>query len=150
MLLIVSGTVGAHRLNRAAAESLRQTEGFLQLLRYIRTQVECFALPVSQILARCDRDLLKKCGYIRSIAPKTLSELSNACEERDRVSAGFFRDFSETFGTGYREEQCQNCDSFIALLDTRRAELQERLPDRKKMNAALCLSGALAAVIVLI
>lgn len=148
ILLTVSGALGAHWLNRSATEALRQTEGVLQLLRFVRTQVECFSLPIPQILARCDRALLRRCGYDRSIAPNTWEELLDACREWDGVSIKLMREFAEAFGQGYREEQCQSCDYFLARIEARRAELQAQLADRKKRNTALCLSGALAAVIV--
>lgn len=149
-LVTLSGIAGAYSLNRSAVLALRQTEALMRLLRYTRTQVECFALPAPSILARCERELLVACGYLSPTLPDGFEEMALGCEIWDGESVKLFRGFAEAFGGGYREEQCAGCDYYCSLLEERRAALLEQLPSKKKRNVTLCLSGALAAVIVLI
>ena len=150
LLLALSGFAGARWMNRGATETLGQVEGWLGLLRYARTQVDCFALPVSVILSRADASLLRRCGYGGAAAPESFEALLRQCAIRDGETARLLQGFAEEFGRSYREEQSRGCDYYVSLLDERREALLAQLPARKRINSALCISGALAILILLI
>ena len=63
-ILSVCGILLASHLNRSAERRLRETEGWIALLRFVKAQVSCFSLPMGEILARCDADLLSQCGCV--------------------------------------------------------------------------------------
>ena len=150
VLLIGSGFGFAYRLNREIMISLAQTEGFLRLLRHIQVKVECFSLPMAGILASADPLLLRACGYERMETPTELSELLEGCRIRDEESYRLMTSFSAEFGRGYREEQKRECEYYFSLLEQRRQAISEALPLKKRRNSALCISGALSAVIILL
>ena len=150
LLLALSGALGAYVTNQRAAHSLRQAEGWLMLLRLIRTQVECFSLPISRILSGCDPSLLIRCGYGYREPPDGLESLWRCCEIRDGETDGLISDFVREFGKGYREEQLRSCDYYVGLLSARRDALASQLPARKRVSSTLWISGALATVILLI
>ena len=150
LMLAVSGIGGAWWLNQSANATLGQIECWLALLRYVRMQVDCFALPASEILARCDRALLRGCGYGASEPPRDFGEMLGRCAIRDGESAALLHSFAEEFGKSYREEQSRGCDYYFSLLDGRREALSSRMPTQRRIRSALCISGALAMVILLI
>ena len=150
LILALSGVLGARWMNQSMAEALSQVEGWLALLRYVRMQVDCFALPMPVILARADPELLRRCGYREGSPPQSFGALLASCEIRDGTCAELVRGFSEEFGKSYREEQSRGCEYYEVLLDERREALLSQLPARKKVNATLWVSGALAIVILLI
>ena len=149
-LLVGSGIFGARFMNRSAAERLWQVEAWLSLLRYTRMQVDCFALPMSEILRRADADVLRACGYEEKLCPESFEALWSGCVIRDGECAEWMRCFSLEFGKGYREEQRRGCEYYEALLEQKREALSADLPMRKKVHSALWVSGALAAVILFI
>ena len=148
LLLTGSGIGGAALLCGRASVALSQVEGLLGLIRLIRLQVECFAMPISDILSRCDRELLGQCGYRGTGNPSDFPRLLGGCQIVDGTSAELFRAFGEEFGRGYREEQVKACEYTIGLLEERRASLSEKLPVQKKLYSTHCVSGALALMIL--
>ena len=150
LMLAGSGIGGAYWLNRSASVTLGQVECWLTLLRYVRMQVDCFALPVSEILGRCDAALLRGCGYTADEPPEDFGQMLARCSIRDGESAALLRSFSEEFGKSYREEQSRGCEYYFSLLNGRRETLAARMPTQRRIRSALCISGALALVILLI
>lgn len=148
LMLGSCGTFCALHLNKRAAESLSQIKGWISLVRYVRTQIECFSAPVSEILSRCEPDALRACGYARDGIPEGLCSLLEGCEILDGETEKIISDFAGEFGRSYREEQVKRCDYYLSLLDSRRAAIQSQLPSKKKLNATLCIAGALAIVIL--
>ena len=147
-LLVGSSVGGSIFLCTRATRRLSQVEGFLSLVRLIRLQVECFAMPLSTILARVDEKLLRQCGYGGRLPVEDLSALLDGCRIEDREAEEILRGFGEEFGRGYREEQVRGCEYTQSLLEERRLALAQRLPIQKKLYATLCLSGAIALVIL--
>ncbi len=150
VMLVLSGVAGAYYMNRAASAALAQVEAHVSFLRYVRLQVECFALPISEILRKCDRELLLGCGYRRDLVPKNLADFLAGIEHWDPECEGIMRSFSVEFGKGYRDEQVRSCEYHAELLEARREALSARLPERKKLYSTLCVTGALAVVIILL
>lgn len=148
LLLAGSGIGGASWLCRRASASLLQVEGFLTLIRQARLQVECFCMPVSQILSRCEPDLLRRCGYGGNDAPEDFAALWRNSRIHDPATARILWDFGNAFGRGYREEQTKSCEYCLSLLEERRQVLSEQLPIQRKLYSTLCVSGALALMIL--
>ena len=147
-ILVFSGAMGAWFMNSTASRALSQTEAFIVFLRYARIQIECFAMPAGEIIARCERELLGRCGLVSEIVPQTLDELIERCEVKDKETLEILEGFVASFGQGYREEQLKECDYYIELLCERREKMADELPRKKKLNSTLCVCWALALVIL--
>lgn len=148
LLLMGSGVGSTLWLCGRAATALRQVEGLIALLRQIRLQVTCFSMPASAILARSDPSLLRQCGYGGEGPPGDFAELVRESRILDPSAEEIFLDFGTDFGLGYREEQGMRCEYSIERLEERRRELAAQLPSRKKLYSTLCMSGALALMIL--
>ena len=146
---VFSGIAAAYMLNGAARLTLCQNEAFISLVRFIRTEIECYATPVPRALERCPEGVLCACGYTGHGSPSSVSELAKRCKIYDSSTQKSVEGFAKSIGRGYREEQLALCDHYIDELENRRRVISAELPIRKKMNSALCVSGALAVVILL-
>ena len=147
-MLALCGVLSAVNLNARASASLSQIEAWIRLLHLVKTQIECFSVPMPEILKRLDVSLLRSCGYSGKTPPRSLGELVGGCDIRDAECMSVMDSFAGEFGGGYRDEQVKRCDYFIALLDRRRDAVSAQLPSKKKLNATLCVTGALAIVIL--
>lgn len=147
-ILVLSGAMGAWFMNSSASRALLQTESFIGFLRFARIQIECFAMPACEIIARCDRDLLLQCGFKDEMPPQGLEGLIERCEIKDKETKEILGGFLSSFGKGYRDEQLRECDYYTELLCERRRKMADELPRKKKLNSTLCVSWALALVIL--
>ena len=150
LILSFSGFWGAYMLNTAATVRYSQSEALISFLRFVRAQIECFAMPASEILMRCDKKLLCDCGFHLSEEDTSFEALIRGISVSDSESREIIESFLAGFGKSYREEQIKECDYYIDLLSARRQRLLEELPNKKRVNSALCISSALAAVILLL
>ena len=148
-ILSLCGVLFAAHLNRRAECRLRQVEGWISLLRFVKAQVECFSLPMSEILWQCDREILRSCGYPADLSPKSFSAMIEAASFCDGECARIAHAFAEEFGKGYREEEMRGCDYYLAQLEAHKESLAKKLPAQKKMNATLSVCAALALVLLL-
>ncbi len=147
--LMTCGMWSAKSANRGVERVFEQYVGFESLISFFRIQIECFGLPCDEIFTRCERDLLRSCGYLYDAVPRNLSELYKGCEISDDELDKLIKGFSSEFGIGYREEELRLCDYYLSLLRDKRKKLLEELKRKKKVNTTLWVSGALGAVILL-
>ena len=140
----------ARRLNKSADADLCTVDAYLSLLRYARSQIDMYALPVGEIFARCSRELLGSCGWLDERTPESFDELFSSCEISDKEARNIVFEFCSEFGKNYREEELRRCDFAINALEGCRERIFSELAKKKKLNITLCLSGALALIILLI
>lgn len=150
--IIVSacGLEGARRLNRSAESNVSGVGAYLSFLRYVRSQIDCYALPICEIFERCSRELLFSCGWRCEEAPKSFEELFSCARITDKEAKNIISEFCSDFGRNYREEELKRCDFCITALEKCRERLAAEVPNKKKLNLTLCLSSALAIIILLV
>ena len=147
--MALCGVVAAYILNAGARSALLQNEAFISFVRFLRSQIECFSMPLPRAIERCPQDILRGCGCSDARAEDASSFLCR-CEVADAQSVEIMRRFAADIGRGYRDEQIALCDYCVSLLEERRQKLSASLPARIRMNGALCIAGALALVIMLV
>ena len=149
LLLVISALVCADHTNKKRALSLERAEGWTALLGYVKTQVECFSLPIGEILCRCDKKLLLRCGFTSSEEPPLeLSSFVESCDISDSETERLMRELASEFGRCYREEQVKRCEYYIGMLETRVGSMREQLQVKKKLTTTLWLTGSLMLVIL--
>ncbi len=129
---------------------LEGLEGLIELLRFIRSQIECFAKPLPRILSEAPRELYVQCGYTGEGAPRDLKEILENSDICDTEAREIFESASLELGRGYLREQLRCCDYYLDLLEQRRAALSEGLPAKAKAQGAVCIATALGAIIILL
>jgi len=149
VLVVIGGAVSAYILNSKAKRTLGCAEGLISLLRYVKNKVSCYAMPIERILSGCEEEVLLECGYTGERKPKSLEEFMSGCPGLDGRALKIMTEFTQNFGKNYRAEQIKLCESSIDELSALRAEISDKLPIKKKLNSTLCISGAVAIVILL-
>lgn len=146
-LIALSGGLTAYSLNKKASDAFLRAEALCRLLEYVKNEIACFSLPISQILSKADIELLAQCGYVGKNAPQGLMQLCESIRWSDRETKMLMERFCSEFGRCYKDEQVQRCAYFLSALERRKQTLEGELPSRKKLNSTLCVSGSLALLI---
>lgn len=148
LLVLASGTglaLGAARYERAR---LRVHDALISMIFYIKGRIDCYAMPVEQIMRTMDKSILADCrcpGQVDSIEALLPHVKSYLDPETYRV----LQSFGAGWGSGFRDEQIKRCDYYIELLREKRTQLESELPARVKTNGAIWMLCAAGAVILL-
>ena len=146
-LLFGCGGLAAALWTRFEHQRCLQAEGFVDLIRNIRLQIDCFGTPLGKILSSLDEKLYAALG-----APPRPTDidalLAGTLLLVDREYAQLLRDFAASLGTGYREEELRYCDYYLARLLPLAQRVRGEL--EKRMRLALILPMALSAALVLL
>ena len=129
-------------------DRLLALEGWMELIQYIRGQIDCFLAPMDEILAKADPAVLKRCMAKRP--PKDLRALLSDSETvLDEESKRLLSRFVGELGGSYREEQIKRCDFYGEALGQRREKLFAESPAKIKGRVTLALCAALGTVVLL-
>ena len=148
-LIACSGLLLSRSLNSLERRKLAEIEGIIAFLRFARTNIDAYSMPLSEILARCPREIYASIGYSRAAAPTSVSELFLNCAVSDALVVQRLREFAAEVGKSYRQEQLALLSRTLDALEERRRVLSIALPSRVKVNAAVCISVSLSVVILL-
>ena len=147
-------------VSRFERRRLRVLDGYISLLYYIKGQIDCYAMPLADILARADPALIAACLGVETgqlspspgiraggdALPALLREsrlyLDPECERLLTTFAG-------ELGTTYRAEQVSRCSYYIEALTRERGRLADTLPARLRTCGTLCICCAVAAAVLL-
>ena len=144
----MGGYLIAAHLNRRASVSLERVDAWMSLLTHIKNEIECFSMPVGEILRKTDMSILEGCGYGGAKPPKDMSELILRSDFSDEECKKIVSNFTSEFGRCYRDEQVRRCEYYISRLDGVRTKISEQLPSKRKLNLTLCIAGSLAIAII--
>ena len=148
LLILSVGVFSAFISVQYEKKRLSVVDGWIDLILYIRGQIDCYLMPLENILSEGDRALFEACMSPSNAAD--LPAILNASEiyldgDAKRTLDSFVREI----GAGYREEQLKRCDFFIASLRVQREKIAAALPLRIRLCATLCICTALATAILL-
>ena len=148
LLILSVGVFAAFISVQYEKKRLTVVDGWIDLILYIRGQIDCYLMPLDDILSGGDRALFEAC-----MSPSNAADLPAILDasgiyldgDGKRLVEGFVREI----GSGYREEQLKRCDFFIASLRAQREKIAAALPLRVRLCATLCICIALATAILL-
>lgn len=129
-------------------KQLATLNAWISLLYFIREQIDCFSLPLCEILSRVDPTILAEFGYTDHEV--TLAKLLE-CSRRHIPQESLFtlRSCLSELGKSYREEQIKRCDHYLKQLEKQQTECKTALPSRAKLSLTLNLCLGLGASILL-
>lgn len=153
-ILLLMGGYASVTMNRMEQKRLEVLDSFISLLRYIKGQINCYAMPVSDILATADPMLLAACtGESRqdaSLVPASLpAMIKDAHLYLEPESERLLYNFSAELGHTYRGEQVTRCEDYISALGEERRRLADITPARLRMNSMLSFCAAFGMAILL-
>ena len=150
LLIFFCGVSGACILNNRARAALDQTEGFIELVRRLRSDMDCFSKTIPAALMSCPDSVFEKCRIDLQTRRRRVEDLLLCCDIYSSELREIMEGFATRVGRGYKSEQIALCDMTLSRLDEHRIYLAGRLPAKQKINGTLCLCGALAVVILIV
>ncbi len=158
-ILMLAGGYLSVFFNRMERKRLLVLDGYISLIRYIKGQIDCYAMPMSDIMATADPTLLDTCaGRGRQYAPAPSDmtvwrSLPDMIQESrlylEPESERLLQMFAAELGHTYRAEQVMRCEHYIQALGEERRKLADTAPLRVRMNSALCFCCALGVAVLL-
>ena len=138
---------------------LRVLDGYISLIYYIKGQIDCYALPLTDILASVDPTILLACLGVDTGALRLSAVPPETCDLTDMVrqsrlylqpeSERLLTTMTGELGTTYRTEQVRRCEYYLSALTEERHKLYETLPGRLRTTCTLCLCCALGTAVLL-
>jgi len=132
-------------------KGIKQLDGYIRFITNIKAEIECYMLPITDILSRVSEREFKECGIEDSHGIKSIDDMISKAEfflDDDTINA--LISFSSEFGVGYIEQQIRSCERCIATLISKRGELALKNEKDKKVSLAICLSLSLSLILILI
>ena len=147
---LLFGVAIGNALHRTRLEKKRLAvlNAWIALLYRIREQIDCFCLPLDEILAEADTALLSEPST--KDTPVTLWGLLESSKPYLAVDCqSILASCIGELGASYREEQVKRCDVYLARLEAVREEEKSALPTRIKLTVTLNLCLWLGTSILL-
>ena len=151
----VGGAVLAGK--KRETERLLRLDSLIALIGFAREQVDRYLTPVSEILRRCDPELLAGClrgcaGISEKWVPRDMPELVRVLGSGSYAADGrqAMAEFAAVFGRSFREEELHCCDRCAGELIRLRKELAVSLPEKRRSRTVIGVCAAAAAVIILL
>ena len=134
------------------SERVLQLEGFLKLLRHTREKIACFRTPTPEIFRSFENDALARAGVLARLDGGLAAALEGARAGLylDEEELRPLRDFAETLGSGFCEEEVARCDLAIAAVTEALSCRRESLPRASRLCRTLVIGASLTVIIVLI
>ena len=155
ILLLAGGYISA-AMTRFERRRLRVLDGYISLIYYIKGQIDCYAMPLADILALADPSVIAAClGLdLTTPLPRPTERPLAAMVQESRLylepeSERLLTTLTGELGSTYRAEQVIRCDHYLAALTEERKKLGDTLPARLRATCTLCICCALVAAILL-
>lgn len=144
--ILLSGGVALAAEIRKERRRLRVSDGWIELIRTVRTQIDCYLLPLDDILS----------GVCIEGATPSESSATQKLQAVLRLGAPYlspeqYRVISELvqrLGQGYREEQLRLCDAALERLCPLRDALYAEYPLRLRLALTLSIGASVGFCIL--
>lgn len=148
---MISSLVFYYDIESYQKKKQKQLGAYITLIGHIKNQVECYLLPIDEILSSLDKKLLLECTASPVKQVRTLEEIISASNfYMDGECISLVEKFANEFGTAYRAEQLHSCDYYISELKGQMGKLKENNAKERKVHLALCLCASMSIVLLLI
>ena len=140
-------------LSRAERDRVRQTEGFLLLLRHIRSCISCYRTPLREIWSGFENRALAECGFLARLRRDGFAAALLSVKGRLYLDAEELRlltAFACEIGKGRSQEQITLCNYTVERLESYYAKRVEEEPRRRRTANSLVIIGGLMLILVLL
>ena len=152
LIIFCGGVLAANYFNGKASRILAEAESCAKLVRYVREQVDSYAMPLPEILVRISTEEVFESILHKEDedSVKIFKELAENIKITDFEVRKSIIKFLKDFGRASREEEIKECDDCFRCISARRNILAENLPKQKKINTVLCIAASLALIILML
>ena len=156
LVLLLAGGYVSLSITRFERRRLRVLDGYLSLIYYIRGQIDCYAMPLPDILASADPAVIAACLGLDLTTPLPLPAerpLSAMVQESrlylEPEAERLLTTLTGELGSTFRAQQVARCDHYLLALTEERRKLGDSLPARLRATCTLCLCCALGVAVLL-
>ena len=158
IFLLLAGGYVSLWITRFERRRLRVLDGYISLIYYIKSQIDCYAMPLTDILAGADPSVIAACLGVDTLPigdtwesrdPPLSAMIQESRLYLDQEAERLLTTFTGELGRNYRTEQVSRCDYYISALTEERRKLSESMPARIRACGILALSAALGAAVLL-
>ena len=147
VFLCLCGGLSSIYISKFEKKRLSVLDSFISLIFYIKGQVDCYSMPLDEILGTAPPKLLESCSYACGEGLIYMVEKSRVFLSEESFRLIYC--FSSEFGSTYREEQMKRCDYYIEALTREREILAGEIPKRSKIYSTLAICSSLCLAIML-
>ena len=147
LILLGTGTVIALISRQHEKRKLRYLEGWIELIRYIGNQINCYLMPLNEILEAIEPERTN--GHAPTGEERLRAILAATQGDLDEDSRRLLERFVTQIGNGYREDQIRLCEYTVSSLSVLRDKFATELPARLRVRTALCLCVAAGGALLL-
>ena len=156
LVLLFAGGYISVAIARFERRRLRVLDGYISLIYYVKGQIDCYAMPLSDILASADPAVIAACLGLDLTTPLTQpTDIPLTAMVREShlylepEAERLLTTLTGELGSTYRAEQVARCDHYLTALTEERKKLSDTLPARLRATCTLCLCCALGAAVLL-
>ncbi len=153
LLLVGLSLYGAYSFTLLEHRRVRQTEGFLLLIRYIRTQIACFRPTLGEIYDSFENRALLECGFLAALRERGFSSALRDTRPAlylDEEELKLLATFADEIGRSYSSEELALCDYTAREMEKAMEKRREEAPRRTRVASSLMMTGGLALVFLLL
>ena len=148
VLVAASALIATLSHGRFQRKRLQTLDGFIALITYIKGRIDCYALPLADILSSLSLEIFYACNCPEGAL--TLDEIvSKSRIYLDEESERLLDSFSVEFGSTFREEQLRRCDYYIEALSEQRRRVADEVRKKSRVGGALLICSSLGLLILL-
>lgn len=148
IIIAVSALAMAISHCRYEERRLRTLDGFISLLFYIKGQIDCYSLPLSDILSTLPVKIFSDCNTPEG-AEGLDDMIDNSRIYLEEESERLLEAFSSEFGSTFRDEQLRRCDHYISALGEQRGRLFAEVGRSRRVGSAVWICSSLCLLILL-
>ena len=150
LLILCSAIFIASRQIAEIEKTVRVTSALRLIMERVKNMIECYSMPIGQILKKVEMSAFEDCGYKGEGAPCDLLDFVENSSVNDAESYEIFFAFAKDFGKGYRKDELSRCSMFLERMRSREQKVLKEAAKKKKVVLTVSLCMAAAIVILLI
>lgn len=149
-MIVFSAVMIASNISEKTDATIKSVSALREILEHTKNMIDCYSLPVSEILGGINFSLLIDCGFSKNTPPLDFEELLINSHIPDSEAKELMSAFAEGFGKGYRQDELLRCSLYLEKMRSREQKLIKEASKKKNMIFTVAICASLAVVILVI
>lgn len=152
-VIFICCTVGGMAVSSALTRSMALLEGMYQFVRYVRSQVSYFKMPLDAICKGFQNECFQKMGLDKLICQVGLARAIEENKAQLNLSEETYaqlKAFACRMGTLSYDEQISDCDYMTEQLEKEITAKKNEFPAKKRIYSSMGVLGGAMAVLILL
>ena len=149
-MIVFSAVMIASNISEKTDATIKSVSALREILEHTKNMIDCYSLPVSEILGGINFSLLIDCGFSKNMPPLDFEEFLINSHIPDSEAKELMSAFAEGFGKGYRQDELSRCSLYLEKMRSREQKLIKEASKKKNMIFTVAICASLAVVILVI